>query len=341
MILIDALYINEGGGKILLDYLIEKLEETDTPVIYLLDERVRNKMPFIKSINRVEFLPASIFKRHLFYKRNSKNISKVFCFGNVPPTLQLQCQVFTYFHNLILLEVSKEYSLLKKVKFNLKRKVLKYFDDNTNFWFVQSELIKGKLQIKINIKPEKISVLPFYLQFEKIKIKVVREKYTYIYVSNGMTHKNHIRLINVFCEFYDRLKKGKLILTINTDYPIILKMINDKIKKGYPIENIGFVDRDTLQESYLKAEFLIFPSLTESFGLGLIEAVECGCKVIGGNLPYTYEICEPSIVFNPQDDESFMQAFESSLDENVKISVPKIKNNINELITILKDNRCN
>lgn len=341
MILIDALYINEGGGKILLDYIIERLEEADTEIIYLLDERVRDKMPFIKSLNSVEFLPASLLKRHLFYKRNRNNLSKVFCFGNVPPTLHLKCQVFTYFQNLILLEVTKEYSLVEKVKFSLKRKVLKFFDDNTTFWLVQSDLIKRKLQSKFNVKPEKVIVLPFYRQFEKNKVKIIREKYTYIYVSNGTPHKNHIRLINVFCEFYDQFKKGKLILTINTDYPILIKMIRDKVKKGYPVENIGFVNRDSLQESYLKAEFLIFPSLTESFGLGLIEAIECGCKVIGADLPYTYEVCEPSIVFNPLNDASFMQAFESSLDENVKISIPKIKNNIHELITILKDNTCN
>ena len=86
---------------------------------------------------------------------------------------------------------------------------------------------------------------------------------------------------------------------------------------------------------------MIFPSLAESFGLGLIEAIECGCKVIGADLPYTYEVCEPSIVFDPMDDESIFEAFEKSLDDAVKTSSPKIRNNINELINILQDNPCN
>jgi hypothetical protein len=58
-------------------------------------------------------------------------------------------------------------------------------------------------------------------------------------------------------------------------------------------------------------------------------------------LPYTYEVCEPSIVFNPIDDQSFLEAFENSLNDNVKMSIPKIRNNINELINILQDNPCN
>jgi hypothetical protein len=43
MILIDALYINNSGGKVLLDYLIEELEKTDKEVFYLLDERIQKK----------------------------------------------------------------------------------------------------------------------------------------------------------------------------------------------------------------------------------------------------------------------------------------------------------
>ena len=39
MILIDALYINNGGGKVLLDYLVEHLEVTNLPIYYLLDKQ--------------------------------------------------------------------------------------------------------------------------------------------------------------------------------------------------------------------------------------------------------------------------------------------------------------
>ena len=35
MILIDALHINDSGGKILLDYLIKSIEESDIKVTYI------------------------------------------------------------------------------------------------------------------------------------------------------------------------------------------------------------------------------------------------------------------------------------------------------------------
>ena len=85
MLLIDALYINVGGGKVLLNYLISELEKTDYPVHYLLDERIREQHPKVKKSNQVLCLVAGIKSRKQFYKLNKNAFSKVLCFGNIPP----------------------------------------------------------------------------------------------------------------------------------------------------------------------------------------------------------------------------------------------------------------
>lgn len=340
MLLIDAIYINNGGGKILLDYLISSLEESEIDVFYLLDERVRGKYPMIED-EKVFFLNANFLKRQKFYLENKSRFSRVLCFGNLPPNIKLKAKVYTYLHQTIYLKIPKEFSIMEKIKFKLKIAILKKISRNTNYWVVQSKIIKHKLHNKFSFEPRNILVLPFYPQFKELDEDIIRIRNTYLYVSNATPHKNHFRLIQTFCLFYDKHKKGKLILTVNNDYQETIELITNKQKIGYPILNVGFVERTELQKIYLSSEFLIFPSLTESFGLGLIEALECGCKVIGADLPYTYEVCEPSIVFNPIDDGSFFEAFEKSLNDNVKISIPKIGNNINELINILQDKPCN
>ena len=53
MLLIDAIYINTGGGKILLDYLIEELEKTDKQIFYLLDKRIEKGKYIIKPSNSI------------------------------------------------------------------------------------------------------------------------------------------------------------------------------------------------------------------------------------------------------------------------------------------------
>jgi glycosyltransferase involved in cell wall biosynthesis len=340
MILIDALYVNNGGGKILLDYLISNLENFDLNVFYLLDDRIAGKHPEIDSEKYI-YLKASLIERHKFYKKNKNSFTKVFCLGNLPPTIRMGNEVFTYFHNSVLLEIPKEFSLVERCKFRLKIAILKNIAKNTDYWIVQSNLMKDRLQSKYHFKSEKIKVLPFYPQFTLLSENFVREENTYLYVSNATPHKNHKILIEVFCDFYDQYKKGKLIVTVNEEvvlFSTVLDLIKEKQELGYPIENLGFVNRLTLQKKYLSSAFLIFPSLTESFGLGLVEAIECGCKVIGADLPYTYEVCMPSLVFDPNDKASIFSVFEKSLNEaELKSSISIIKNEINMIVDLLKE----
>ena len=75
--------------------------------------------------------------------------------------------------------------------------------------------------------------------------------------------------------------------------------------------------------------------MAESFGLGIVEAIENGCKVIGANLPYMYAACEPSLVFNPLDESSIADALEKSLEPKVKYSISNVNNRIDDLISIL------
>lgn len=82
MILLDAVFINNGGGKILLDYLINEIEKQDIELIFLLDERVKGNHAEIKT-NKVIYIEGSFFQRHFFFKKNKNNFTKVICFGNL------------------------------------------------------------------------------------------------------------------------------------------------------------------------------------------------------------------------------------------------------------------
>lgn len=334
MILIDALYINNSGGKILLDYLIQELEKTNKNIFYLLDKRVEDNIPPIKYRNKILFIEASLFKRKLFYKQNSHTFSKVLCFGNLPPNIRIKAEVYTYFHQQLYLKVPDNLSFIQSFLFSLKRMVFNYFFQNTDYWLLQTDMIKCNFVKKFKISKEKVLVIPFYPSF-KITEQFFRHKNTYLYVSNAPAHKNHVRLINAFCSFYNTHKLGKLILTVSEEFPELLEIIKNKKKLNYPIENLGFISREKLTKIYQESEYLIYPSLAESFGLGLVEAIENGCKIIGSDLQYTYAVCEPSIIFNPLDEESISKALSLSLQKNIKNSVAKVSNKIDELIAIL------
>ena len=84
MILFDALHINDSGGKILLNYLIETIEKYDLKVTYILDIRVKDSHAKIDS-NKVHYIKSNFRNRLIFYVRNKSRFQKVFCFGNIPP----------------------------------------------------------------------------------------------------------------------------------------------------------------------------------------------------------------------------------------------------------------
>ncbi|MEJ5145927.1 glycosyltransferase [Sphingobacterium sp. MYb388] len=338
MILIDAVFINDGGGKVLLDYLIHSLELKKTDCFYLLDERIIENHPVITNDRQVVYVKATLRNRLNFYKENYDRFGQVLCFGNIPPPIKLaRATVYTYFHQPLFLNIPADHGFKLKLLYSLKMFYLNRKKLNTSYWLVQNVIVRDKLLSKYRLKPEKVLVLPFYPPFhEDTLIAYKRKSCSFIYVSNDTPHKNHLRLISSFCQFFDQTRQGSLTLTLPDSAVGLLEMIKQKQDLGYPIINLGFIPRAALYKAYKSHEYLIFPSLAESFGLGLVEAITCGCKVIGADLPYTYAVCEPSIVFDPFDGASMVAAMlKATHYDDVPFSNQKIKNEIDGLISLL------
>ena len=147
MILLDAVYINNGGGLVLLKYLIDFFEKKSLDVFYLLDSRVENCFNGI-NINKKKFISNSILDRHLFYKKNKQKFNKVLCFGNLPPTIRLNSKVLVYFHQPLFLYIPKEFSLKNKIIYGIKQNILNFLKSNADLWMVQSEFIRVELSKK-------------------------------------------------------------------------------------------------------------------------------------------------------------------------------------------------
>lgn len=337
MILLDALYVNNGGGLVLLKYLIDFFEKKSIDVFYLLDLRVENSFNDIP-VNRKEFISNSILERHFFYKKNKNKFNKVFCFGNLPPTIRLNAEVFVYFHQKLFLEIPGNFSVKNKFIILFKQNILNFIKTNTDYWLVQSNTMKIELAKKyLNGFSEKIVQLPFYPKLEFSKFSVARIAGSLLYVSNSSPHKNHYKLIESFCLAYDEIKKSSLTITVPISDVNLCNLIKEKINLGYPIINVGFIEREKLTELYLSHEYLIFPSLAESFGLGLAEAIDGGCKIIAADLNYTYEVCEPSLVFNPYSVESMKNAIVTAVQNELPYAQKLIENDISKIMQLLAD----
>ena len=73
MILIDAIYINNSGGLVLLQYLIKELEKSKLDIFYLLDDRTEQLFSNLNE-DRCKFMSSSFYKRVVFYTKNKKKV---------------------------------------------------------------------------------------------------------------------------------------------------------------------------------------------------------------------------------------------------------------------------
>jgi glycosyltransferase involved in cell wall biosynthesis len=331
MLLVDAIYINSGGGAILLEILVNKLGEQKIKAFLLLDSRLKGKFKNKHKFDCV-FLEASIIKRHLFYKKNKTTFAKILCFANVPPTVKMNCIVFTFFQNVLLLN-KESFSISNK----LKELFIKYFKYNTNYWIVQTNVVKNLLINELGLNRE-ILILPFFSDRKfpsKTRMKNNSQSINFIYVSSGEPHKNHINLLNAFYKFNMSNPNVNLILTIEEKYTHLIKLVDFYISLGVKIVNFGFIN--SIENLYISADICIYPSFNESFGLGLIEAAQADLPIICTNRPYALEIITPACTFNPNNTDSIFNClinFKSILNKKSEL---RIESQLIKIITLLKN----
>ena len=101
------------------------------------------------------------------------------------------------------------------------------------------------------------------------------------------------------------------------------------VPKNLKINFLGLIDHNELLSNLKKVEFLIFPSLRESFGLPLIEGIQANCKILCSNLNFAHELISSSYFFNPNDEKSITDVILLALsNKNHPKSFIRIKNSI-------------
>lgn len=330
MILLDAVYINNSGGKVLLDYLVSEISSAGLDCFYLFDARCEGDYGFIAADRKI-FMKASLMERHRFYRQRGKQFDKVFCFGNLPPTIRLKAKVFTYFHNVSLFSYPANYGFKEKTLKKIKGRLITFLSGNTDYFLVQTNEVKALLGQK-GVKADKVIVAPFY-HVAPCNGNGSR-KDSFVFISNGNTHKNHKNLLQAWRLLAERSMFPELHLTVTGNYSELINTIEADRSKGLKVVNHGFVNAYDL---YSQHKYLVYPSLCESFGLGLIEAVKCGCDVVAADLPYVFEVVDPTLVFDPMEPRSIANSIEQVLKgDQLKPTTLVVENKIKEIVDYLK-----
>jgi glycosyltransferase involved in cell wall biosynthesis len=343
MLLVDSIYIHESGAKALLEYFIEKLIEQRKHFFILFDKRLTSSFLNQLSPNQYQLVTASEGNRKQVYQSISNRATTIFCFANVPPPIHIQkVPVFIYFHNVLLLShffEDNNYSIGRKFILLAKRSYIQWKNQPTYHWIVQSDRVKQELSNRLSVNKNQVHVLPFFRE-ELLVQHNAHQINKFIYVADGVPQKNHTVLFQAWEYLQDRYQlTPELHLTIPALFTELIASIQQLQHKGIKIINHGVLDKAELNLLYQKCGYLIFPSLRESFGLPLIEAVQAGCGVLAADLPYVYDVIRPSAVFNPVQPQSIAEVVVEISSKNDLISADiKINNNLQELLNLLNSN---
>ncbi|RXT58117.1 glycosyltransferase [Lacticaseibacillus chiayiensis] len=229
--------------------------------------------------------------------------------------LGLKTKQMVYVHNPLPFTHQFKFSLLKKTE----RKVAFYqkivgpiFKSNLSFfrngeitvqtyWMV--EAVKKFTGCHINLIKPKISLNDFTGEKQLGKLSDC-----FFYPSTAMIYKNHLRLINA----YQSLPKS-----FRKQVPLLLTITKEEFEKTYGVtcddEDINFLGRigRTQVIEYMQHSVLVFPSLIETLGMPLLEAMVLGRPMVVSNIPPVKEVVKgyPSVdFFDPNTADSIREA---------------------------------
>jgi glycosyltransferase involved in cell wall biosynthesis len=180
--------------------------------------------------------------------------------------------------------------------------------------WVKQELVElaGVKESRIEVVPNGIDHTAFYPRPRNEESVILIQPFSfrrpYILYASRIDHplKNHIRLIKAFEIFKERTKHPHRLVLAGGDSHGAEKVKEAAAVSPYrnDIFFTGHFPSTSLPELYAGANIVVFPSMYEGFGLGILEAMASGVPVAcarAASLPETAE--HAALYFDPLDPE--------------------------------------
>lgn len=321
---IDATAITVGGGVTYMRNLLLALAQVDRENeywIYLSSHQTRLKLdlPLNFHVNRVQFPEPRVIWRVLWQQivlpsvLRQLKIEVLLAPFEIAPLLS-PCQIILGIQN-----PNPYFGLpetgLDRIRLIALRVLTRFSASKASKVFFVSDYSRRLIAPMIGLKEEKTAVIYHGVdeQFFSTNLRLFPEAIEtltaepYILsVSNVRVHKDYATLIKAFRYLLESTGQNlKLIIA----GPIIdlryFKGLEDLVQRlglmGY-VDFIGEVPYEKMPGLYQRALIFVLPSLAETFGLPLIEAMASGIPVIASDLPVTREVCgQAAYYFRPGD----------------------------------------
>jgi glycosyltransferase involved in cell wall biosynthesis len=159
-----------------------------------------------------------------------------------------------------------------------------------------------------------------------------RKPLVFFYPTSPEKYKNYELIFNTLISNRNVLLKAgvRFIITLDkNDSKIIKNYYNILQNLQIPIEFVGRLEPNKIYE-IMTESVLIFPSLVETFGLPLLEAMTLNRRILAADLPYANEVLcgyENVSFFNPKSKEELFKLMNIEIDKSlIKTGIKKMLN---------------
>lgn len=146
--------------------------------------------------------------------------------------------------------------------------------------------------------------------------------YKLFYPTHPAPHKGFEVLFEGLAELKRRKMNFILYTTIElSDWPAVVQKYIDRIKALNLEDRIVFTGRipqNQMGSLYQKCDLMVYPSLCESFGFSMIEAIGYNLPIVAADTPVNREMCHQSALFyEPLNPGALADAVETGLQSDV------------------------
>lgn len=214
--------------------------------------------------------------------------------GDLPLRVRGRQIVFVHTPHLLLEPAGA--SPGQHIKFAIARAIFRLNAPRVDAAIVQTETMRRGLETAYPALKHRIYVVPQpapeWLLSSGLRRtgRVAPGKLRLFYPAAAYPHKNHAVLYDAAVRTEWQHMVDTLVVTVSAP---------DRVTG---IEATGRLAPSDMQDQYAKADALVFPSLAESYGLPIVEAMWLGLPVLCADLPYARDLCgNEAIYFAPKD----------------------------------------
>ena len=241
-------------------------------------------------------------------------------FGNAPKSIHKELVCCNVFHDAIPLKFSYMGWSLKK---NLQEQIASVTKKDISF-FVSENTKADFCTIDKKFDSEDSVVIPlaasglFKPVLNNKEVERVRNKYRippmkkYVFgLCTLEPRKNLFRIINCFCTFIEKNQIEDIVFVLGGGQWDLFQKKNNVHWNEKQVVRAGYIDDEDLPVLYSNAEWFVYTSQYEGFGLPVLEAMQCGCPVIVGNNSSLPEVVgDAGIMIDWDSDKQHVEAFE-------------------------------